>query len=33
VKFPMLLANHRVSGNDPVYKLQAEVEEAILEYA
>jgi hypothetical protein len=33
VKFPMLLADHRVLGNDPVYKLQAEVEEAILEYA
>jgi hypothetical protein len=29
----MLLADHRVLGNDPVYKLQAEVEEAILEYA
>jgi hypothetical protein len=33
VKFPMLLTDHRVSGNDPVYKLQAEVDEAILEYA
>jgi hypothetical protein len=33
VKFPMLLVDHRISGNDPVYKLQAEVEEAILEYA
>ena len=33
VKFPMLLCDHRVSGNDPVYKLQRKVEEAILEQA
>ena len=33
VKFPMLLCDHRVSGNDPVYKLQRQVEEAILEQA
>ena len=30
---PMLLADYCVSSNDLVYKLQAEVEEAILEYA
>ena len=33
VKFPMLLCDHRVSGNDPVYKLPRKVEEAILEQA
>jgi hypothetical protein len=33
VKFPMILADHRVSRNDHVYKLQPEVEEVILEYS
>ena len=33
LKFPMLLADHRITGNDDIYKLQQEVEEAILEYA
>ena len=32
-KFPMIIADHRVSGNQAVYKLPKSVEEAILEYA
>jgi hypothetical protein len=32
-KFPMIIADHRVLGNDVVYKLPKSVEEAILEYA
>ena len=32
VKFPMLLADHRVAGNYYVYRLPNSVEEAILEY-
>ena len=33
IKFPMLQSNHRVSGNDVVYKLPVTVQEAIDEYA
>lgn len=33
IKFPMLQCNHRVSGNDVVYKLPLTVEQAIDEYA
>ena len=31
-KFPMVIADHRVTGNEPVYKLPSSVEEAIMEY-
>ena len=33
VKFPMIIAEHRVAGNTAVYKLPTSVEEAIDEYA
>lgn len=33
VKFPMLMADHRVARNDAVYKLPNSVQEAISEYA